>query len=260
MVREKHIASVGLLRAVFLLGWHTMRNASETALAADQQFSRIRLRLTGKLTPLRTESRVGAAEDESELRVLLEAAVARAESAHAALPDDATWRSVVVLLPLLTQAQALLLSSERSRCHAVEQRRGRASHVRFACYDLSAVEPPKPAADGPSVPNDAVLQETLLQVLAQLVCQQHTILQAATANDRDRVLEPLVEALRVEAAEQRNARSRRTAGWYADAFEALRRDGALPPAPSTMQQALRTRVLLLRCRTDMRRRSCDDAS
>ena len=75
--------------------------ATSTADAAAGNFARVRIRLTGKLTPLRrkqaslasnsseslsdsTESR-GEHEEEAELSGLLDAAVTRAEHEHAEL-------------------------------------------------------------------------------------------------------------------------------------------------------------------------------
>ena len=105
-----------------------MEGASSSALAAGGDYARVRLRLTGKLTPLRRRSSApsdgGSAsssstdieEEEAELRGLLDAAVARAEQENSWLRSHDAWARVVGLLPLLTEAQGLLLTSERSRC------------------------------------------------------------------------------------------------------------------------------------------------
>jgi hypothetical protein len=181
---------------------------------------------------LRAEAiKAATSDEEADLRGLLFSGVARAEKADAELQSDATWARVRALLPLIAQAQSLLLASERARCRAVEQRRGRASHVRFACYDLSAVDPPKPSS--PSSP----AQDALLDVLAQLIRQQRQLLDVATSDALERALSALVHALRAEAAEaaaQQTARRTRAAGWCADAFDALRSNGARPaPRAST---------------------------
>ena len=211
-----------------------MEGASSSALAAGGEYARVRLRLTGKLTPLRRRSSApsdgGSAsssstdieEEEAELRGLLDAAVARAEQENSWLRSHDAWARVGGLLPLLTEAQGLLLTSERSRCLEQQQRRGRASRVRFVCYDLSAVEQPGSSNKGASSN-----QDTLLDVLAQLVGRQKALVESCTPTQRAPALSALVAALRAESASQQTARTKRAAGWCADAFEALLSDGTL---------------------------------
>ena len=84
-----------------------MEGASSSALAAGGEYARVRLRLTGKLTPLRRRSSApsdgGSAsssstdieEEEAELRGLLDAAVARAEQENSWLRSHDAWARVV---------------------------------------------------------------------------------------------------------------------------------------------------------------------
>lgn len=211
---------------------------ASTADAAGGDYTRVRMRLTGRLTPLRrrqtslassscdgnsdsTESR-GEYEEEADLGGLLDAAVVRAEQERTDLRHDDAWRRVLDLLPMLAEAQALLLKHERNRCRAVEERRGRASRVRFLCYDLSAVDPPRPAGADGSAELDG-----LLGVLARLISAQRSLLESVPPPERDVSLVALTEALRAESTEQPSARSKRACAWCADAVDALQRDGTL---------------------------------
>ena len=101
---------------------------ASTADAAGGEYTRVRMRLTGRLTPIRrrqlsiasnsnssdgtsdsTDSRgerEAPEEEEAELRGLLDAAVARATDARYALRRSATWARLLELLPLLAEAQS----------------------------------------------------------------------------------------------------------------------------------------------------------
>ena len=121
-----------------------------------------------------------ARDEEADVREVFDAAVARAEREHGdGLTRSAAWRSILELLPLLAQAQALLLRAEQARCRQVEDRRGgRACRVRFLCYDLSAREPP-PLADESaqtSGSESCVDEDELLLVLAKLVGLQRSLM------------------------------------------------------------------------------------
>ena len=94
--------------------------------------------------------------------------------------------------------------------------------MRFVCYDLSAVEQPGSSNKGASSN-----QDTLLDVLAQLVGRQKALVESCTPTQRAPALSALVAALRAESASQQTARTKRAAGWCADAFEALLSDGTL---------------------------------
>ena len=160
--------------------------------------------------------------DEIDLRELLDEATVRAEREHAAtLRQSAAWRQLVDLLPLLAQAQSMLLDAERSRCREVEERRGRAVNVRFACYDLSALDP-RPATD-------AIRQgdQELLGVLAQLVMKQRALLASCEEVARSQALEALALALRATRDVSSSARVQRAAEWCADGLTLLAREGAL---------------------------------
>ena len=235
-------------------------------------FQQIRFRLTGRWTPIRKRARsstfsersdsndsVGTATqtgppvshaDEGEeacLQDLLNTAALRAEGDAGAgansLKSNAAWFRVRALLLLLADAQAQLLASETSRCRAVEARRGRASRVRFACYDFSAVEPPRPRTgddDGATAsiagaveknenePRGKIDEQTrLLDLLSTLIVKQRELLDEVPQPERAAALWPLCAALRAEEKESQNNRAKRALAWYADAFEGLARDGAL---------------------------------
>ena len=248
---------------------------ASTADAAGGEYTRVRMRLTGRLTPIRrrqlsiasnsnssdgtsdsTDSRgerEAPEEEEAELRGLLDAAVVRATEARYALRRSATWARLLELLPLLAEAQSLLLADERSRCRAVEERRGRASRVRFQCYDLSAVEPPRPTAAACTAEHD-----TLLRVCTQLVAGQRAMLDAAAPPDIQLALGSLVDALRAEAAEQHLPRTKRAATWCADAFDALQTEGASADAQSTRPSLCELRPVFFWRRSERGRAGCSN--
>ena len=160
--------------------------------------------------------------DEIDLRELLDGATVRAEREYAAaLRQSVAWRQLVDLLPLLAQAQSMLLDAERSRCRELEERRGRAVNVRFACYNLSALDP-RPATD-------AVRQgdQDLLGVLAELVMKQRALLASCDEVARSQALEALAVALRAMRDASSSARVQRAAEWCADGLAHLARDGTL---------------------------------
>ena len=226
-----------------------LEHAAHDLLDGLTPFDIVRIRLTGRLTPLRrrklslilsssgefTAAAAGSTsfvgsdaldpqDEEVDLKHLLDAATARAESKHVALGSSPVWARVCSLLSPLADAQARLLAAEQSRCRAVEMRRGRASLVRFACYDLSAVEPPRPTTSEPSTMDAS---QKLLTHLASFVAQQRELLIDAAMDECATALGHLTEALRAEALEQTSARAKRAAAWCAEAFDGLRRDGTL---------------------------------
>jgi len=79
---------------------------------------------------------------EADLKELFAKATAAAVTVHgAALERSEAWQRMLDIVGLLADAQSLLLNAERERCTELLSRRGRASTVRFACYDLSPLEP-----------------------------------------------------------------------------------------------------------------------
>ena len=208
-------------------------------------FQMVRMRLTGRWTPLRRRqysvassssnssgsngttangNGLCAYDEEVNLKQLLDAATERAEQEHVDLTANAAWPRIRSLLPLLADAQAGLLAAEQSRCRAVEVRRGRASHVRFACYDLSAVEPPRP-----STSDDATLEPThqLLDHLSAFVALQRGLLSEVPEDELSVALGHFCKALHAEENVQQDARARRAAAWCAEAFSSLLQDRTL---------------------------------
>ena len=164
----------------------------------DTVYTTVKVKLTGRYMPIprrpprqlqipaqRTDgqsaegSEPGSADtlltydgDEADLSALLDQATRQAEDVHGeALRQSSAWDQLMRLLPLLTQAQAMLLVHEHSRCRQVEQRRGRTTNVRFLCYDMSAVDPRPPP--------DASREDDheLVAVLAELVSRQRALLE-----------------------------------------------------------------------------------
>ena len=217
--------------------------------AADRDiYMNVRVRLTGSHTPLRRSRQLvqpslpkGGSEGnsgdsdvladatfterwqsvggEQEMRILLDDATMRAERMHGdCLCESSTWRSVVDLLPLLAQAQQLLLSAETTRCRQLEKRRGRVINVRFVCYDLSAIDP-RPAD------TSRADDHKLLAVLADLVGMQRVLVQTSAPDALAAALDAIASALNDVASDTHVPRSRQAAAWCAAAFGKFRREG-----------------------------------
>ena len=109
----------------------------------DTVYTTVKVKLTGRYTPIRRRpprqlqipaqrtdgqsaegSEPGSADtlltydgDEADLSALLDQATRQAEDVHGeALRQSSAWDQLMRLLPLLTQAQAMLLVHEHSRC------------------------------------------------------------------------------------------------------------------------------------------------
>lgn len=98
------------------------------------------------------------------------------------------WRELKRILPLLAEAQAMLLQTETARCRRLAERRGgRACTVRFRCFDLSAVDPPSMQLGSQQT------EEQLLAVLLRLSSAQRKW--QATTSVRALHLSPLLSPL-----------------------------------------------------------------
>lgn len=107
---------------------------------------------------------------ELKLDILFKRAVALAEHhGRSQLRDDLeAWNGLKLLLPLIADAQSLLLETEKNRCKAVAERRGgRACAVRFRCFDLSALDTPQAHLTGSQKTEEDVLQALLRLMAAQ---------------------------------------------------------------------------------------------
>ena len=214
---------------------HFMMHATGTDV-----YSRVRFRLAGRYTPIvRQRHSLGSKlpadnlGDEEELHDLFSEVTARAENSNdkEVLQRCDAWRRIVNLLPILARVQSLLLRAERTRCQYSEELRGRPTHVRFVCYDLSAIDL-SPSSDGSSgllgaaaLDSARSSESELLHTLVELVVEQRCLLADCTSVSCRIALDALVAALRSAACSAATRRSQRVANWYANAFEALAHHG-----------------------------------
>ena len=219
---------------------HIFRNQFMMRAAGTDVYSRVRFRLAGRYTPIVRQrhalgSKLPASNlgDEEELHDLFSEVTAHAENSNdkEVLQQCDAWRRIVNLLPILARVQSLLLSAERTRCQYSEELRGRPTHVRFVCYDLSAIDL-SPSTDGSSGVRSAAALDSarsseseLLHTLVKLVVEQRCILADCTSGSCRVALAALVAALRSAACSAATRRSQRVANWYANAFEALAHHG-----------------------------------
>lgn len=154
--------------------------------AASCIYRRVGLRLSGWATPLRRRSAPSVLpSEEASVHGLFAEAMGVVERRWPALASDAAWAGLKELLPLLAEAQSHLLGPELARCRSLALRRGRPPAVRFACYDLSALEPRpvhlqavvSPGGAGHDAPGECggvSREEAVLKLLSQIAALQRS--------------------------------------------------------------------------------------
>lgn len=173
---------------------------------SNDEFTSVALRLAGKHTPIGLQKTRGCEDssntengtrsehgDEEDLRGLFDDVTARAEEKLGeSLQSSDAWRQILQLLPLVARVQSLLLCEERSRCRQHEERRGRSTSVRFACYDLSAVDL-RPStfslaavASPASTTRVSSSQDELVTVLADVVSKQRELMDTCSVRGQAR--------------------------------------------------------------------------
>ena len=129
-------------------------------------WSRIKVRLRGERCKSNSVRLIGQLE--VRLDGIFDRAVGLAERAVGPSLNGDAWDGLKLLLPLMVDAQTVLLETELNRCRAVAERRGgRACAVRFKCFDLSALDPPASYLTGSHKTEEEVLRVLLRLITAQ---------------------------------------------------------------------------------------------
>ena len=147
-------------------------------------WGKVRVRLRGARVQQRTIRLVGQLE--VGIGELFERAVDIAESPDGLSLEGEAWNGLKELLPMLVEAQSVLLETEVKRCRAIAERRGgRPCAVRFKCFDMSAMDPP-----AAYYPGSHKTEEEMLRVLLPLMTAQRRWVAQTPVRKRSRLTRP----------------------------------------------------------------------